>query len=240
MTPFLFSPFNMIRLFSLTPVTTQKTEKPIRGSLQVSSTNESGVRALAFLHTQVLLGTWTVGKAMGRPFYVQTKGQLFPTCVSYAGYAHQREESPASALPYCFSVFCFWVLHCLLSIIGRFQKEERRKVEFPDVSSFLCPSPYRGCGGWQFRNRIHHLMRSFHPSDTNIAEGSIFRPPGRKYFQKFSRTYPQGSAQLLSGEGACVTFYAVRPMEWGSMAVGDFSTPLRCARNDSSTRAVVL
>ena len=55
-------------------------------------------------------------------------------------------------------------------------------MEFPDVSSFLCPSPYRGCGGWQFRNRIHHLMRSFHPSDTNIAEGSIFRPPGRKIF----------------------------------------------------------
>ena len=27
---------------------------------------------------------------------MQTKGQLFPTCVSYAGYAHQREESPAS------------------------------------------------------------------------------------------------------------------------------------------------
>ncbi len=51
MAPFLFSPFNMIRLFSLTPITTQKTEKPIRGSLQVSSTNESGVRALAFLHT---------------------------------------------------------------------------------------------------------------------------------------------------------------------------------------------
>ncbi len=51
MTPFLFSPFNMIRLFSLTPITTQKTEKPIRGSLQVSSTNESGVRALALLHT---------------------------------------------------------------------------------------------------------------------------------------------------------------------------------------------
>ncbi len=57
--------------------------------------------------TWVLLGTWTVGKLKGKPFYVQTKGQLFPTCVSYAGYAHQREESPASALPYCFSVFCF-------------------------------------------------------------------------------------------------------------------------------------
>ena len=38
---------------------------------------------------------------------MQTKGQLFPTCVSYAGYAHQREESPAIALPYCFSVFIF-------------------------------------------------------------------------------------------------------------------------------------
>ena len=55
-------------------------------------------------------------------------------------------------------------------------------MEFPDVSSFPCPSPYRGCGGWQFGNRIHHLMRSFHPSDINIAEGSIFRPPGRKIF----------------------------------------------------------
>ena len=97
-----------------------KNRKACQRSLQVSSTNESGVRALALPHTWVLLGTWTVGKAMGRPFYVQTKGQLFPTCVSYAGYAHQREESPASALPYCFSVFCFLVLHCLLSIIGRF------------------------------------------------------------------------------------------------------------------------
>jgi hypothetical protein len=35
---------------------------------------------------------------------------------------------------------------------------------------------------------------------------------------------PQGFAQLLSEEGVCVAFYAVRPMERGSMAVGDFST----------------
>jgi hypothetical protein len=84
-----------------------KNRKAYQGSLQVSSTNESGVRALALPLTWVLLGTWTVGKAMGRPLYVQTRGQLFPTCLSYAGYAHQREESPASALPYCFSVFCF-------------------------------------------------------------------------------------------------------------------------------------
>ena len=95
---------------------TQKTEKPVRGV--VSSTNESGVRALALPHAWVLLGSRTVGKAMGRPFYVQTKGQLFPTCLSYAGYAHQRGKS-CSPLPYCFSVFCFLVLHFLLSIIGR-------------------------------------------------------------------------------------------------------------------------
>ena len=55
-----------------------KNRKAYQGSLQVSSTNESGVRALALPHTWVLLGP-----------------------------SRQREESPASALPYCFSVFCF-------------------------------------------------------------------------------------------------------------------------------------
>jgi hypothetical protein len=90
----------------------KKTEKPIRGSIQVSSTNESGVCALALPFAWVLLRSWTVGKLKGKPFYVQTKGQLFPTCVSYAGYAHQREESPAIALPYCFSVFCFLASFC--------------------------------------------------------------------------------------------------------------------------------
>ena len=35
-----------------------------------------------------------------------------------------------------------------------------------------------------FGNRIHHLMRSFHPSTINISEGSNFRPPGRKKFLK--------------------------------------------------------
>jgi hypothetical protein len=81
-------------------------------------------------------------------------------------------------------------------------------MEFPDVSSFPCPSPYRGCGEGQFGNRIHHLMRSFHPSIINIAEGSIFRPPGVKnYFN-----VPQGFAQLLSAEGACVTCFPIRPI----------------------------
>ena len=55
-----------------------KNRKAYQGSLQVNSTNESGVRALALPLTWVLLGT-----------------------------CRQREESPASALPYCFSVFCF-------------------------------------------------------------------------------------------------------------------------------------
>ena len=152
---FLFSPFNMIRLFSLTPITTQKTEKPIRGSLQVSSTNESGVRALALPHTWVLLGT-----------------------------CRQREESPASALPYCFSVFCllFCIFFCLSSADCR--RREVWKVGFPDDSSFPCPPPYRGYGRWPFGNRIHHLMRSFHPSVNNIVWGLIFRPPGWKKFLK--------------------------------------------------------
>ena len=94
---------------------TQKAEKPVRGV--VSSTNESGVRALALPHAWVLLGSRTVGKAMGRPFYVQTKGQLFPTCVSYAGYAHQREESPAALFLIAFlsSVFWYCTVFCLSS-----------------------------------------------------------------------------------------------------------------------------
>ena len=44
---------------------------------------------------------------------------------------------------------------------------EKRK--FPDVSSFPCHSPYRGYGGWQSGNRMHHLMMSFHSSTINIV-----------------------------------------------------------------------
>ena len=59
------------------------------------------------------------------------------------------------------------------------------KVEFPDVSPLPCPLLYRGCGRWHLGNGIHHLMRSLHPSDTNIAEGSIFLPPEKKKILKF-------------------------------------------------------
>ena len=111
-----------------------KNRKAYQGSLQVSSTNESGVRALALPHAWVLLGSRTVGKAMGRPFYVQTKGQLFPTCVSYAGYAHQREESPASLFLIAFlsSVFL------LPSVFPGFQK--RKDEKWNSLMSPLSPA----------------------------------------------------------------------------------------------------
>ena len=118
---------------------TKKTEKPIRGSIQVSSTNESGVCALALPFAWVLLRSWTVGKLKGKPFYVQTKGQLFPTCVSYAGYAHQREESPASALPYCFSVFCF-LGTAFSSVYHRPIVEEGRIEKWNSLMSPLSPA----------------------------------------------------------------------------------------------------
>ena len=38
----------------------------------------------------------------------------------------------------------------------------------------------------------------------------------------------------------CVTYCSVESLGPGSMVPGDFSAPLRSARNDSSTRAVVL
>ena len=112
----------------------KKTEKPIRGSIQVSSTNESGVCALALPFAWVLLRSWTVGKLKGKPFYVQTKGQLFPTCVSYAGYAHQREESPASLFLIAFlsSVFL------LPSVFPGFQK--RKDEKWNSLMSPLSPA----------------------------------------------------------------------------------------------------
>jgi hypothetical protein len=124
-----------------------KDRKAYQGSIQVSSTNESGVCALALPHTWVLLRTWTVGKSKGRPFYVQNKGQLFPTCISYAGYAHQREESPAIALPYCFSVFCF----VLLGFLHRPTWEaEGRKGKFSSCVRFSLPLslPWMEKGIW--------------------------------------------------------------------------------------------
>ena len=40
----------------------------------------------------------TVGRLNGKPFYGQAKGQLRPTCTSYAGCAHQPSGIPVSAV----------------------------------------------------------------------------------------------------------------------------------------------
>ena len=65
---------------------------------------------------------------------MQTKGQLFPTCVSYAGYAHQREESPASLFLIAFlsSVFL------LPSVFPGFQK--RKDEKWNSLMSPLSPA----------------------------------------------------------------------------------------------------
>ena len=92
------------------------------------------------------------------------------------------------------------LLFCLLFFLGtafssvyhRPILEEGRceKMEFPDVSSFPCPSPYRGCGKRQFGNQIHHLMRSFQSSTINIVWGSFFRPLARKNFENLFQCSP--------------------------------------------------
>ena len=87
----------------------------------------------------------------------------------------------SSLLLFCLLSFGYCIFFCLSSADCR--RREDWKVEFPDDSSFPCPSLYRGCGGWPFGNRIHRLMRSFHPSIINIAEGSISRPLERKNFE---------------------------------------------------------
>lgn len=151
----------MIRLFSLTSIHHAKNRKAYQGSLQVSSTNESGVRALALPHTWVLLGSWTVGKAMGRPFYVQTKGQLFPTCLSYAGYAHQREESPAALFLIAFlsSVFWYCTVFCLSS--ADFRRREVWKDGIPWC--FFIPLPFSlprmwRMGVWKSDSSSHEVF----------------------------------------------------------------------------------
>ena len=88
----------------------------------------------------------------------------------------------------------FCICFCLSSADCR--RREDWKVEFPDDSSFPCPSLYRGCGGWPFGNRIHRLMRSFHSSIINIAKDSISRPLERKKFWKFISVFLSASLEM--------------------------------------------
>ena len=141
---------------------------------------------------------------------------------------HIREKNvlqPSSLLLFCLLFFCF----ALSSVYHRPILEEGRieKMEFPDVSSFPCPSPYRGCGGWQFGNRIHHLMRSFHPSTINIAEGSIFRLLGKKILEKFLGPILRAPPSSIPGKEPYVTCFpscstVIQLLKWQGCHENDY------------------
>ena len=76
---------------------TPKDRKACQGSLQINSTNESGVCALALPFSWVLLRS-----------------------------CRQREESSASALSFCFSVFCFFCI-VLLKVNSHSAEKQNRK-----------------------------------------------------------------------------------------------------------------
>ena len=98
------------------------------------------------------------------------------------------------------SVFWYCIFFCLSSADCR--RREMWKVGFPDDSSFTCPPPYRGYRRWPFENRIHHLMRSFHPSVNNIVWGLIFRPPGKKFWKIISVFLRASPSSFLRKEPA--------------------------------------
>ena len=128
------------------------------------------------------------------------------------------------------SVFCF----SLSSVYHRPILEERRIEKWDSLMFLHSPALLLTADVEDGRLEIGFIISwgLFIPLLLISFEVRFIDPLEEKNFQKSSWTYPQGSAQLLPGEGACVTFYAVRPMERVSMAVVDFSTPLRCARND--------
>ena len=96
-------------------------------------------------------------------------------CCSDLVVRERKVLRPSSLLLFCLLFSCFL-------LFSRAFRSGRMK---PDVSPLPCPPLYRGCGRWHLGNGIHHLMRSLHPSDTNIAEGSIFLPPEKKKILKF-------------------------------------------------------
>ena len=115
---------------------------------------------------------WIRRPRLGSPAYVGAARNMS----SERGKSCER----SSLVLFCLLFFGYCFFFCLSSADCR--RREDWKVEFPDDSSFPCPSPYRGCGGWPFGNRIHRLMRSFHPSIINIAEVSILWPPWMEKF----------------------------------------------------------
>ena len=96
---------------------TPKTEKPVRG---VSGKPWKGPQN----YRCPLRETPRCGKGCARGIISLTltlvlSGPIFPDlCIPRISTSGRRTS--CSPLPYCFSVFCFFVLHCLLSITGRF------------------------------------------------------------------------------------------------------------------------
>ena len=129
---------------------------------------------------------WIRRPRLGSPAYVGAARNMS----SERGKSCER----SSLVLFCLLFFGYCFFFCLSSADCR--RREDWKVEFPDDSSFPCPSPYRGCGGWPFGNRIHRLMRSFHPSIINIAKGSISRPLERKKFWKFISVFLSASLEM--------------------------------------------
>ena len=136
-----------------------KDRKAYQGSIQVSSTNESGVCALALPHTWVLLRT-----------------------------CRQREESPAIALPYCFSVFCF-CLTGLLTSADLGSRGEKRKIFFMRPvfpASFVTMDGKKHLVDW-----MHHLRRSFLTPLILISFEILFLDPllGKIFLKNSAMTY---------------------------------------------------
>ena len=127
----------------------------------------------------------------------------------------------------------------------------------PDVTGFTFvspvlhdeePEPPSLERGWRRRRRrIGASVLSL--KNTDLSSG--LRPA--PYVRATKGKRPYGQARRLTSpelgnpmqnchlrKEPCVTFYAVRPLGWNSRVRGDFGAPLRCARNDSSARAIVL
>ena len=122
---------------------TKKTEKPVRGVQpmnQASAPWPSHMRGCCS-------DLGRSGKPWEGPFMCRLRANFSRLAYPMQD-THIRERKvlqPSSLLLFCLLFFGT----ALSSVYHRPILEEGRceKMEFPDVSSFLCPSPYRGCGG---------------------------------------------------------------------------------------------
>ena len=145
--------------------TTQKTEKPVMG---VQPMNQASAPWPSYIRRCCsILGP--SGNKKESPFMSRLRA-------NFSQLAYPMQDAHIKVRKFLRALFLIAFLSSVLvlafsSIFHRPILEEGgyEKREFPDVSSFPCHSPYRGYGGWQSGNRMHHLMRSFHPSTINIV-----------------------------------------------------------------------